>query len=40
MYDGTEEVITMIDPTRSFSIRDDKEAQVKAILTEVYDALK
>ncbi len=30
----------MLDPTRSFSIREDKEAQVKAILTEVYDALK
>ena len=30
----------MLDPPRSFSIREDKEAQVKAILTEVYDALK
>lgn len=35
-----EEVIDMLDPTRSFSIREDKEAHVKAILTEVYDALK
>jgi len=40
MYDGWKEVISMLDPTRSFSIREDKEAQVKAILTEVYDALK
>lgn len=30
----------MLDPTRSFSIREDKEAQVKAVLTEVYNALK
>ncbi len=30
----------MTDPTRSFSIREDKEAQVKAILTEIYAALK
>lgn len=30
----------MLDPTRSFSIREDKEAEVRATLTEVYDALK
>jgi uncharacterized protein (UPF0297 family) len=30
----------MLDPTRSFSIREDKEAQVKSVLTEVYNALK
>ena len=30
----------MNDPTRSFSIYEDKEAEVKNILTAVYDALK
>ena len=30
----------MHDPTRSFSIHEDKETEVKAILTAVYDALK
>ena len=30
----------MNDPTRSFSIYEDKEAEVREILTDVYDALK
>ncbi len=30
----------MNDPTRSFSIYEDKEAEVRNILTAVYDALK
>lgn len=30
----------MQEPTRSFSIYEDKESQVREILTEVYDALK
>jgi uncharacterized protein (UPF0297 family) len=30
----------MQDPTRSFSIREDQEAEMRAVLTEVYDALK
>ncbi|MEG2174432.1 MAG: IreB family regulatory phosphoprotein [Oscillospiraceae bacterium] len=30
----------MQDPTRSFSIREDKEAEVRNILIAVYDALK
>ena len=30
----------MNDPTRSFSIYEDKEAEVRNILTSVYDALK
>ena len=30
----------MQEPTRSFSIYEDKEAEVKEILTAVYDALK
>ena len=30
----------MHDPTRSFSIYEDKEAEVRTILTDVYDALK
>ena len=30
----------MNEPTRSFSIYEDKEAEVRAILTSVYDALK
>lgn len=30
----------MQEPTRSFSIYQDKEAEVKEILTAVYDALK
>lgn len=30
----------MNDPTRSFSIHDDKENEVREILTAVYDALK
>lgn len=30
----------MQDPTRSFSIYEDKEAEVKELLTAVYDSLK
>lgn len=30
----------MQDPTRSFSIHEDQEAEVRSILTAVYDALK
>lgn len=30
----------MNEPTRSFSIYEDKEAEVRDILTNVYDALK
>ena len=30
----------MQDPTRSFSIHEDHEAEVRSILTAVYDALK
>ena len=30
----------MYEPTRSFSIYEDKEAEVRNILTAVYDALK
>ena len=30
----------MQDPTRSFSIYEDKESEVRTILTAVYDALK
>lgn len=30
----------MNEPTRSFSIYEDKEAEVRGILTSVYDALK
>ena len=30
----------MNDPTRSFSIYEDKEAEVRTILTTIYDALK
>ncbi|MEG1773823.1 MAG: IreB family regulatory phosphoprotein [Oscillospiraceae bacterium] len=30
----------MQEPTRSFSIHEDKEAEVREILTSVYDALK
>ena len=30
----------MNDPTRSFSIYEDKEAEVRNILTAVYDSLK
>ena len=30
----------MNEPTRSFSIYEDKEAEVRNILTSVYDALK
>lgn len=30
----------MQEPTISFSIREDKEREIKLILTEVYDALK
>ena len=30
----------MNEPTRSFSIYEDKEAEVRAILTAVYDSLK
>ena len=30
----------MQEPTRSFSIYEDKESEVKGILTAVYDALK
>ncbi len=30
----------MQDPTRSFSIHEDQEAEVRSILTTVYDALK
>ena len=30
----------MNEPTRSFSIYEDKEAEVRSILTAVYDALK
>ncbi len=31
---------TMNEPTISFSIREDKEKEIKAILTTVYDALR
>ena len=30
----------MHDPTRSFSIYEDREVEIKSILTSVYDALK
>ena len=30
----------MLEPTRSFSIHEDKEAEVRTILTAVYDALR
>lgn len=33
-------MITMHEPTISFSIHEDKEAQMREILTAVYDALR
>jgi YD repeat-containing protein len=34
------EVICMQDPTRSFSIYEDNEKEVRSVLTEVYNALR
>lgn len=40
MKNREEDPPTMNEPTISFSIREDKEKEIKAILTTVYDALR